>query len=133
MSVSVVPFIPDTAPFTVEQRAWLNGYLAALFRPTAAAPNGTLPFPVEAPSAVQTVTILYGSQTGTAEGVAKEVVDHAEAKGLQAAVCEMSDYDPAQLGTEAHVLIVCSTYATAICPTTPRRSGTTCAARKHQG
>ena len=47
-----VPLIPDTAPFTPEQRAWLNGFLAGLYggamngaenmsvggAPTAAAP-----------------------------------------------------------------------------------------------
>jgi len=26
--MSTVPLIPDSAPFTVEQRAWLNGFLA---------------------------------------------------------------------------------------------------------
>ena len=27
---SVVPFIPDTAPFSAEQRAWLNGFFGSL-------------------------------------------------------------------------------------------------------
>ena len=26
-----IPHIPETAPFTLEQRAWLNGFLAGLF------------------------------------------------------------------------------------------------------
>ena len=26
-----IPYIPSSAPFTAEQRAWLNGYLAGLF------------------------------------------------------------------------------------------------------
>ena len=25
-----IPYIPETAPFTPEQRAWLNGFLAGL-------------------------------------------------------------------------------------------------------
>ena len=25
------PFIPDTAPFNEDQRAWLNGYLAGMY------------------------------------------------------------------------------------------------------
>jgi hypothetical protein len=26
-----LPYIPNSAPFTAEQRAWLNGYLVGLF------------------------------------------------------------------------------------------------------
>ena len=26
-----IPYIPDNAPFSAEQRAWLNGFLAGLF------------------------------------------------------------------------------------------------------
>ena len=29
--MSFVPYIPDTAPFSEEQRAWLNGFLAGIF------------------------------------------------------------------------------------------------------
>ena len=32
-----IPFIPETAPFTPEQRAWLNGFLAGLFSNAGAA------------------------------------------------------------------------------------------------
>ena len=28
---TVVPYIPDNAPFTPEQRAWLNGFLAGIY------------------------------------------------------------------------------------------------------
>ena len=35
-----VPFIPDNAPFTPSQRAWLNGFLAGMFCQTTA-PAGT--------------------------------------------------------------------------------------------
>ena len=30
-----IPFIPESAPFTPEQRLWLNGYLAGLFSDAA--------------------------------------------------------------------------------------------------
>ena len=26
-----LPYVPETAPFTLEQRAWLNGFLAGMF------------------------------------------------------------------------------------------------------
>ncbi|OYW49447.1 MAG: sulfite reductase, partial [Rhizobiales bacterium 12-68-15] len=31
-----VPFLPDSAPFSPEQRAWLNGFFAGIFSGTAA-------------------------------------------------------------------------------------------------
>ena len=31
MSAPPVPYIPESAPFTAEQRAYLNGFLAGLF------------------------------------------------------------------------------------------------------
>ena len=30
--MSITPFIPETAPFSPDQRAWLNGFLAGMFR-----------------------------------------------------------------------------------------------------
>src|SRR6266403_848905 len=31
VAMTNLPYIPETAPFTPEQRAWLNGFLAGLF------------------------------------------------------------------------------------------------------
>jgi sulfite reductase (NADPH) flavoprotein alpha-component len=39
-SPPMVPLIPDNAPFTVEQRAWLNGFVAGLIAPDAVAAQG---------------------------------------------------------------------------------------------
>src|SRR5690606_33373382 len=47
----IVPYLPDTAPFTPEQRAWLNGFFAALAsadEPTAAL--AALPFAPPTPA-----------------------------------------------------------------------------------
>ncbi len=38
-----VPLIPDSAPFTPAQRAWLNGFLAGLYGGAAAAANASSP------------------------------------------------------------------------------------------
>src|SRR5438105_7080484 len=50
MSAIPVPMLPDTAPFTPAQRAWLNGFFAGLFTarstngaPVAAVPAAPLP------------------------------------------------------------------------------------------
>ena len=66
--MSTVPFIPDNAPFTPEQRSWLNGFLAGLFSQTTA----TAPA-VELPPSLK-IAVLYASQSGTAEGLARKVV-----------------------------------------------------------
>jgi sulfite reductase (NADPH) flavoprotein alpha-component len=53
MTISVspppmIPLLPDTAPFSAEQRAWLNGFFAGLMAPAdiagMAAPLGGVPF-----------------------------------------------------------------------------------------
>ena len=56
-------FLPDNAPFSPEQRAWLNGYLAGLF---SRGPLGSPASPVPPAAALKPLTILFGSQTGTA-------------------------------------------------------------------
>ena len=39
-----IPLIPDNAPFSEEQRAWLNGFLAGLYgNPDASAPSALTP------------------------------------------------------------------------------------------
>ena len=68
--VNFVPVLPDSAPFTPEQRAYLNGFFAGLFsREPSAAPG--VPSPVARP--LEPLTILFGSQTGNAEILAKRV------------------------------------------------------------
>jgi sulfite reductase (NADPH) flavoprotein alpha-component len=121
MNASIVPYIPHTAPFTTAQRAWLNGYLAGLFARTLSDRNGMLPSGVPATSARNTVTILYGSQTGTAEGVARETMEKAMAAGLQATVWDLADYDIARLPAEERLLLVCSTYGDGDMPDNAQR------------
>ncbi|MBE7212593.1 MAG: sulfite reductase subunit alpha [Gluconacetobacter diazotrophicus] len=108
-----VPFIPDTAPFSEEQRQWLNGFLAGLFSDAAANPaallgQGTAPT-LAAPSAP--VLILFGSQTGNAEGLAKKAKAATEkAGGLTPRLLDMAKYDAAALPQETNLLVVTSTW-----------------------
>lgn len=89
-----------------QQLAWVSGYLYGLSQagsqPTVtgaatAAPSGSL-------------TILYGSQTGNAKGVASAIKAQAEARGLPVTLTSMADYKPKQLKKETHLLVVVSTY-----------------------
>ena len=76
-----VPYIPETAPFSPEQRAWLNGFLAGLF--SRSVPNPALnPNPTPNLSALEPLTILFGSQTGNAEALAKRLAKEADRRGF---------------------------------------------------
>ena len=98
-----IPFIPDNAPFTPEQRAWLNGLLAGIFSTSAL----SAPAPAK-PS--HRIAVLYASQSGTAEGLARKLAKELKAQGHVPAVSTLVGYTPAALATERYALILASTY-----------------------
>lgn len=106
-----VPVIPESAPFTAEQRAWLNGYLAGLFSRGSVdgvADHG--PASSGPATALTPLTILFGSQTGTAEGLAKRMAKEAGKRGFAAIVMDMAQVDLTKLAGEKNLLLVTSTY-----------------------
>src|SRR4051812_22948389 len=104
-----VPVIPESAPFTVEQRAWLNGYFAGLFSRGAVNPI-TTNVPTDRGTALTPLTILFGSQTGTAEGLAKRAAKEAGKRGFAAMMLDMAQTDVAKLAGEKNILVIVSTY-----------------------
>lgn len=103
-----VPLIPDSAPFSTEQRAWLNGFLAGLFSRAPLPAN----LPTQAPPApaLRPLTILFGSQTGTAERLARKAAKEAGKRGFAATLVDMAQTTVAQLAQCASVLVITSTY-----------------------
>ncbi|MEM1085931.1 MAG: flavodoxin domain-containing protein [Verrucomicrobiota bacterium] len=94
--------IPEDAPFTPEQRAWLQDFLTTALAGAAAAPvpaGPTVP-----------VTVLWGSQTGNAEGLAKQLVKRMKKGGFEPEVHDMAAYDRSRLTQEKNLLIITSTY-----------------------
>ncbi|PTT46559.1 sulfite reductase [NADPH] flavoprotein alpha-component [Aeromonas sp. HMWF016] len=89
-----------------QQLAWVSGYLYGLSQ-TGLQPAVT-GSAVAAPSG--SLTILYGSQTGNAKGVASAIKAQAEARGLPVTLASMADYKPKQLKKESHLLVIVSTY-----------------------
>jgi len=84
-----IPYIPETAPFTLEQRAWLNGFLAGLF---ANGGGSDAPQLNAVPAKVgEPLPILFGSQTGTAEGLAKRIAKEATQRGFAPLVLALND------------------------------------------
>ncbi|MEH8159022.1 assimilatory sulfite reductase (NADPH) flavoprotein subunit [Aeromonas veronii] len=89
-----------------QQLAWVSGYLYGLSQ--SGHQNVAASAAVAAPSG--SLTILYGSQTGNAKGVASAIKAQAEARGLPVTLASMADYKPKQLKKESHLLVVVSTY-----------------------
>ena len=89
-----------------QQLAWVSGYLYGLSQ--SGHQNVAASAAVAAPSG--SLTILYGSQTGNAKGVATAIKAQAEARGLPVTLASMADYKPKQIKKESHLLVVVSTY-----------------------
>ncbi len=111
--------LPEDAPFTAPQKsalhslledlspaqaAWLSGYMAAIGQLSdkggaPAARAGGIP-----------LTILFGSESGNAEGCAREAARAAERAGFQPTVVDMGDCDPMRLPLMRNLLVIVSTW-----------------------
>ncbi|MBI2948346.1 MAG: sulfite reductase subunit alpha [Verrucomicrobia bacterium] len=104
-----IPYIPASAPFTVEQRAWLNGYLAGLFADanTGEQDAGARP---QLLKVAEPLLVMYGSQTGTAEQLTKRLAAEAEKRGFKPRVMELNAFASVDLSKEQRLIIVTSTW-----------------------
>lgn len=82
---------------TESQKIWLSGYLAAARSESGETAAPAAPAPAESPAVSREVTVLYGSQTGNAEGLAKQTVKTLEERGFQVTVASMNDFKPNNL------------------------------------
>jgi sulfite reductase (NADPH) flavoprotein alpha-component len=95
--------LPSDAPFTAEQRSWLSSFLsAALLGGNQSTSTSSAP--------LLPVTIIYGSQTGTAEGLAKKLTKTLKKGNFTPEAYDMAVYDRAKLSQEKNLLIITSTY-----------------------
>jgi len=108
--------LPEHAPFNADQRrlldsllssldpiqrGWLSGFLAA----------GTVSAaPAAAPAASAKLTVLYGTESGNAEGLADRTVKEAKKRGFQAVMKNMSDISPADIAKIPNLLVIVSTW-----------------------
>ncbi len=92
-----------TSELSAVQLAWVSGYLAA----TA---NAGQLAPVADAQTAQTVTILYGSQTGNGRGIAKALAEKAQSQGYAVNLASMGEYNIRQLKQETLLLLVVSTH-----------------------
>lgn len=137
MSLPLSPPTPSPAlplPLDAERRAllqrltegldpatlwWVSGYLAGLAAPQARGLDAVLsgatalpglPATVAAPApTVDTLTVVYGSQTGNAKRAAEALLAEAGAKGLKARLLRADAYPLAELKRETQLVVVIST------------------------
>jgi len=97
------------AGLSTDQLQWISGYAAGL---AAAASGAALPSaaPAAAADAANTLTILYGSQTGNGQGIAEDLGRRAREKGFGVSLCSLAEYKPSQLKRESLVTFVISTH-----------------------
>lgn len=101
-----IPFIPSTAPFSAAQRAWLNGYFVGLLSNAHAEGTGGA---MEA-KPLEPLLIGFGSQTGTAEQLAKKLGKASVEHGYAARVVELNSITMEELAAAKRFLIVTSTW-----------------------
>jgi sulfite reductase (NADPH) flavoprotein alpha-component len=95
--------IPEDAPFSSEQRAWLAGFLEALLAPAE---------PAAAPAArpAAALGVCYASQTGTAEGLARRFARAARQRGFEAAARDLGTLTLEQLAGLGQAVVIAATH-----------------------
>jgi sulfite reductase (NADPH) flavoprotein alpha-component len=98
------PIIPDYAPYSETQRAWLGGFFAGMHSHILQSAGNTQS------SNTRTLHILYGTQTGNSESVATDAAQSAKAHGLNPVVKSMDEIDASTMAKMEYLLIITSTY-----------------------
>lgn len=112
--------LPKTAPFAPEQiealntvvatstplqRSWLAGFLAGV-----EAAGGQAAQPAASARPRVPLTLLYGSESGNAEGLALKARKLAQRHGFDARVVDMADADPAALAKAQNLVVFVATW-----------------------
>jgi sulfite reductase (NADPH) flavoprotein alpha-component len=90
------------AKLDARQRLWLGGYLAGSLEPASAA--------TPAPSSTPPVAIVYGSQSGNAEQLAKRLAARLAEQRVHYRVLDMLDCRKKDLESAATLLVIVSTH-----------------------
>ena len=111
--------LPQTAPFTPEQVQLLNGFLPNL-KPdqliwmegfiSGLRAGGTTTATTAQATGSPELTVLFGSESGNAEGLADQTVKAAAKAGFKAKAVSMGDINPAKLKGVKHLLVIVSTW-----------------------
>lgn len=103
-----VPTLPPNAPFTAEQRAWLNGFLAGVFQERMAVDSAR--DDAGASPKKLSLLIMFGSQTGSAENLAKKFAKESVSKNFETRVLPLNDFGKIDLAKESRLVVITSTW-----------------------
>ncbi|WP_315853247.1 assimilatory sulfite reductase (NADPH) flavoprotein subunit [Alteromonas oceanisediminis] len=101
------------APLNRDQLTWVSGYLAGLAangNEQAGAATSAAVSAAAQTSTTQTFTVMYGTQTGNAKGIAQKLHSRLTDAGINAVLVSMADYKPRQIKNESHLALVVSTH-----------------------
>ncbi|WP_349729530.1 assimilatory sulfite reductase (NADPH) flavoprotein subunit [Peribacillus frigoritolerans] len=103
---SLLPSLTET------QKVWLSGYLAASLSVSnmSSADAPVLQAQSSGKTVSKEVTILYGSQSGNAQGLAENAASKLEGNGFQVTISSMSDFKFNNLKKVQNLLISVSTH-----------------------
>jgi len=102
-----LPKFPVDAPFSADQKSWLSGFLAGV----KAVQTSTVEAPKQPKSSPDNVlNVLFGTQTGNAEGLALEIAGVAETYGLDAKVQGLEEIDIKDFQNMKNVIVSIATY-----------------------
>lgn len=120
--MTAVPLLPKNAPFSPEdvdvlnkvvsrttplQRSWLAGFFAGF---EAAQGGQAAPAPAAAARPRASLTVLYATESGNAEGLAIKAKKAAQKHGLDARVVDMADADMGLLAKAKNLIVYAATW-----------------------
>ena len=100
-----IPEIPETAPFSPEQRAWLKDYLGELAKAFGASSE-----PRAMAAGKPRALFLYGSQSGNAQSLSEGFAEIMNQDGWATEVVSMEHHATVELAKEPLILVITSTW-----------------------
>ncbi len=104
------PFIPEDAPFTGDQKSWLAGFKAGLESAKLISSENSVLESDSVNKDAPSVNILYGTQTGNAEGLAMDAANIAKANGINPIVNGFDDITIDDFSSMDNVVVSIATY-----------------------
>jgi len=102
-NIEDIPFFPDKAPFSSNQKQWISGFLAGVKENF-----NNKNFPKETEKVK--INFLYGTQTGNSESLARNAADLASKNNFDSNLLSLDDISMDQLQEMEKAVFVISTY-----------------------
>ncbi|MBF6227622.1 molybdopterin-dependent oxidoreductase [Nocardia abscessus] len=104
LPVTGQPVLPESAPMSAHSRLWVDGLLAGMYSRGATSPAPA----VDEGDTARAVTVLWASQTGTAEEFAATVAAQLAGHGFAPRLLDLDSCEPSAI--HGDVLVVSSTF-----------------------